>query len=215
MKIIYDDKDIIVCVKPYGLLSQGDNKGNTNAVDVLKGITNSEIYPIHRLDKTTGGVMVFAKNQKSAAALSAQITDGRFNKEYLAVVGGVPKENAGELLDLLYFDRAKNKSYVVKRKRSGVKEARLYYQTLDTKKIKESDCSLLKIKLFTGRTHQIRVQFASRGLSLVGDRRYGSQMEATDIALWSYNLSFYHPVSNEPLSFNEPPQNSIFEYFEI
>lgn len=215
MKIVYIDEDIIVCIKPYGLLSQADNKGNSNAVDILKEMTNSSVYPVHRLDKTTGGVMVFARNSGSAAKLSNQIQNGSFNKEYLAVINGIPDEKEATLDDLLYFDRAKNKSYVVKRKRAGVKEARLEYHLLDSKKIKESDCSLLRIKLFTGRTHQIRVQFASRGMSLCGDRRYGAKDEFNNIALWSHILSFLHPESNEPLCFKEQPQSEIFEYFDI
>ncbi len=215
MKIVYKDKDIIVCVKPFGLLSQADSKGNSNAVDILSEMTKSNIYPVHRLDKTTGGVMVFARNSDSAAKLSAQIAEGKFVKEYLAVVNGRPEREEAILCDLLYFDRAKNKSYVVGRKRTGVKEAKLEYHLLDSKKIKEKTCSLLKIKLFTGRTHQIRVQFASRGMSLCGDRRYGAKDDFNNIALWSHSLSFLHPVSNEPLSFKELPDSEIFKYFEI
>ncbi len=215
MKIIYMDEDIIVCVKPFGLLSQADNKGNSNAVDVLCEMTKSNIYPVHRLDKTTGGVMVFARNSDSAAKLSVQIAEGKFIKEYLAVINGRPEREEDVLCDLLYFDRSKNKSYVVGRKRAGVKEAKLGYRLLDSKKIKERDCSLLKIKLFTGRTHQIRVQFASRGMSLCGDRRYGAKDDFNNIALWSHSLSFLHPESNKPLSFKEPPQSEIFRYFDI
>lgn len=214
MNIIYKDEDIIVCVKPHGVLSQGDSKGSKSAVDILKEITNSDIYPVHRLDKTTGGVMVFALNSTAAANLSEQITKGVFNKEYLAVIQGKPQKS-GNLKDLLYFDRNKNKSYVVKKKRLGVKEAELEYTLIESKKIKESECSLVKVKLMTGRTHQIRVQFASRGMSLCGDRRYGGSALCENIALWSYSLSFHHPVSNQLLNFKEPPQNEIFEYFSI
>ncbi len=214
MNIIYRDEDIIVCVKPYGVLSESDSRGSESAIDILKEIANSNVYPVHRLDKTTGGVMVFALNSTAAANLSAQITKGEFNKEYLAVIKGEPQE-AGNLKDLLYFDRRKNKSYAVKRKRAGVKEAELEYTLIESKKIKESECSLVKVKLVTGRTHQIRVQFASRGMSLCGDRRYGGIGICQNIALWSYSLSFRHPTNKEVLNFTAPPQNEIFEYFSI
>ena len=215
MKIIYKDEDIIVCMKPYGVLSQGDSKGSKSAVDILKEMTNSDVYPVHRLDKTTGGVMVFALNSNAAAKLSAQITKGDLKKEYLAVIEGKPQDEEGVLKDLLYFDKSKNKSYVVKKKRAGVKEAELQYALIESKKIKENQCSLLKIKLITGRTHQIRVQFASRGMSLCGDRRYGGTNICENIALWSHSLSFNHPKSNEYLNFTQSPQNEIFEYFSI
>ena len=215
MNIIYKDEDIIVCIKPYGILTQSDSKGNKSAVDILKEITNSDIYPVHRLDKTTGGVMVFALNPAAAANLSQGITNGMFNKEYLAVISGKPDEAQGVFNDLLYFDRNKNKSYVVKRKRAGVKNAELEYTLIESKKIKESECSLVKIKLMTGRTHQIRVQFASRGMSLCGDRRYGGSDICENIALWSHSLSFYHPVSKELLNFTAPPENEIFKYFSM
>ena len=215
MKILYKDEDIIVCVKPYGMLSQSDNKGNISAVDVLSEMTKLNIYPVHRLDKTTGGVMVFAFSSVSASKLSSQITDGRFKKEYLAVVSGKVEREEDELCDLLYFDRVKNKSYIVKRKRAGVKEARLKYKLIESKKIKEREYSLLKIRLFTGRTHQIRVQFASRGMWLSGDKRYGAKDDFKNIALWSESLSFNHPITNQPLYFKEMPQGEIFEYFNI
>lgn len=215
MNIIYKDEDIIVCVKPYGMLSQSDNIGNKSAIDTLEEITNKDVFPVHRLDKTTGGVMVFAFNSKAAANLSAQITKKQFLKEYLAVIEGVPQENSDVFEDLLYFDRGKNKSYVVKKKRAGVKEAQLNLTLIESKKIKERECSLVKVKLITGRTHQIRVQFASRGMSLCGDRRYGGNNLCENIALWSYSLSFYHPASKELVNFTVPPQNEIFEYFQI
>ena len=133
----------------------------------------------------------------------------------MAVIEGVPQENSDVFEDLLYFDRGKNKSYVVKKKRAGVKEAQLNLTLIESKKIKERECSLVKVKLITGRTHQIRVQFASRGMSLCGDRRYGGNNLCENIALWSYSLSFYHPASKEFVNFTVPPQNEIFEYFQI
>ena len=154
------------------------------------------VYPVHRLDRDTMGLMVFAKSKEAAAFLSAQM-EKSFAKEYLARCEGVPPEQ-GELIDLLYHDRGKNKTYVVKRKRMGVKEARLSYEVLS----RSEGSSLLRVRLFTGRTHQIRVQFSSRGYPLLGDKKYGAKTGG-DLQLWAYRLRFVHP-KGETLNFTLP-----------
>lgn len=171
------------------------------------------IYPVHRLDRTTQGVMVYALTENAARRLSAMIQQGRVEKTYLAVVEGVPEQARGEYTDLLYFDRRKNKSYVVKRERKGVKQARLQYEVLQTIEHEGQRLSLLKIQLLTGRTHQIRVQFASRKMPLVGDRRYGSHIPADHIQLCAARLSFSHPVTGEEMCFSYDPTDEFYRLF--
>lgn len=197
MEIIFQDKDIVVAIKPPEILSQSDERGRANAVGVLKEMTGSEIFPVHRLDKGVGGVMVFAKNTRAAAELSNQVSDRTMEKTYLAVVHGEIAENSGRLEDMLFFDRGKNKSFVVKRERRGVKKAVLDYECLE----KAEGKSLVRVKLITGRTHQIRVQFSSRGYPLYGDRRYGARDEEKNIALLSKEISFLHPKTGERMTF--------------
>ena len=197
MKIIFEDNDILVAIKPPEILSQGDEKGRANAVDILSEMTGSEVFPVHRLDKGVGGVMVFAKNAKAAAELSRQVSDRTMEKTYLALLHGELTEERGRLEDLLFFDRGKNKSFVVKRERRGVKKALLDYECLE----KAEGKSLVRVKLITGRTHQIRVQFSSRGYPLFGDRRYGARDEEKNIALLSKEISFVHPRTGERMTF--------------
>lgn len=197
MEIIFEDRDIVVAIKPPEILSQGDEKGRANAVDVLSEMTGSEIFPVHRLDKGVGGVMVFAKNAKAAAELSRQASDRTMEKTYLALLHGEIVEESGRLEDLLFFDRGRNKSFVVKRERRGVKKALLDYECLS----KGEGKSLVRVKLITGRTHQIRVQFSSRGYPLFGDRRYGARDEEKNIALLSKEISFLHPRTGERMTF--------------
>lgn len=184
VKILHEDGQLLVCVKPRGVLSAADPSGKENMQALL---SPREIFPVHRLDREAWGLMVFAKTKEAAAFLSSQMGEG-FEKEYLAVCEGVPEE-AGELTDLLYHDRVKNKTYTVKRKRAGVREARLSYRRLSS----ENGRSLLQIRLHTGRTHQIRVQFASRGFPLVGDKKYGAATGGP-LQLCSCLLSFPHPA---------------------
>ncbi|MBQ8504615.1 MAG: RluA family pseudouridine synthase [Clostridia bacterium] len=198
MKILFEDEHIIVCVKERGLLSQ-DGNGKASMVDKLSEYTGSVIYPVHRLDKDVAGVMVYAKSQKAAANLSAQVSDRRMKKEYLAIVHG--EADKGTMEDLLFFDRSKNKSFVVKKERRGVKKALLSYETLERK----ADKSLVRVSLHTGRTHQIRIQFASRKMPLFGDRRYGGKDDEKTIALWSCRISFEHPESKKVMEFELLP----------
>lgn len=206
MEIIFEDNDIVVAIKPPEILSQGDEKGRKNAVDLLKEMTGSDIFPVHRLDKGVGGVMVFAKNSRAAAELSRQVSDRTMEKTYLALLHGEIAEEKGRLEDLLFFDRGKNKSFVVKRERRGVKKALLDYECLG----KGEGRSLVRVKLITGRTHQIRVQFSSRGYPLFGDRRYGARDEEKDIALMSKEISFLHPKTGERMRFQADKTIKVF-----
>lgn len=207
MEILYEDKNIIFCVKPSGVLSQGDGKGRENMPALLSEICGCEIFPVHRLDMEVGGVMVFAKNSQAAAKMSELTASHEdFKKEYLAVVEGTPAQN-GVLEDLLYHDKNKNKTYVVKRERRGVKKAKLSYEVLATQKDGERELSLVKVRLYTGRTHQIRVQFASRGYPIAGDRRYGASNADSKIHLFSHKIEFVSPFCKSVLSFSATPEN--------
>ena len=207
MKIIFEDESIIVCIKPMGILSQADSKGGQSMITLLEEHTKGVIYPLHRLDKEVGGVMVYAKTKFAAAILSNDIAEQKFKKEYLALIHGKPDEK-GEMVDLLFKDSKKNKSFVVKKERRGVKKASLEYELINS----NDELSVVKILLHTGRTHQIRVQFASRKMPLVADRKYGAKDEFNEIGLWSYRISFVHPKSKEAVSFCAEPQNIIKEY---
>ncbi len=200
MKILYQDAHMVVCIKPAGLLSQADSQGGESAVSRLEAQFGS-IFPVHRLDKETGGVMVFARTQTAAAALSKAVQENKLKKEYLALLPGLPEAAAGELEDILFHDRAKNRTYVVDRLRKGAKPAKLAYRVLE-----QTDAGVLvQVRLFTGRTHQIRVQFASRKLPLLGDRKYGSR-EKVPMALWAWRLTLPHPKTGEVLCFAALPE---------
>ena len=201
MKILFEDENIVVCIKQRGVVSQADSTGKESMITLLSDITNSEIFPLHRLDREVGGVMVYAKNKKSAANISRQITDKTFKKEYIALVHGTPDTDKGEMHDLLFKDSKKNKSYVVKRERKGVKSALLEYEIIE----KNENYSKVLVSLHTGRTHQIRVQFASRKMPLIGDKKYGANDDSKILCLWSYKISFYHPISKEKLVFFYDP----------
>lgn len=208
MEILYEDSSVIVAVKPRGVLSQSDKDGGESMVTRLCEHTGGEIFPVHRLDKETGGVMVYAKTKSAAAKLSRDISEHRFYKEYLALVHGVPKENSGTLCDLLFHDKAKNKSYAVKRERKGVKKAELYYEVLEAKEKDGEKYSLLSVVLHTGRTHQIRVQFAARKMPLKGDRKYGAQDNEKKLGLWAAKIKFTHPETGQKLEFSAQERSS-------
>ena len=187
MEILYSDKDLVVLVKPVGMDSEHE----------VPAAFGGEIYPIHRLDKNVGGVMVYAKTKTAAAALSKAVQEGTMVKEYVATVHGAPPVE-GDWEDLLWKDSAKNKVFVVKRERKGVKKARLEY-----KRLTEGETSLVRVRLHTGRSHQIRVQFSSRGFSLVGDHKYGSRDEKNEPMLFSCCLTF--PYKGKDLRFEKLP----------
>lgn len=187
IQVIFKNNNYIVCIKPIGVSSQKSE--GQNMIDILSDITESDIYPVHRLDTAVSGVMVYAKNSKTASYLSKLIQNGDFNKEYLAVIHGVPEKSSDLLVDLLFKDSKKNKSFVVKRERKGVKKASLEYTVLSTVEINGKTCSLVHIKLHTGRSHQIRVQFSSRKMPLYGDGKYGGK-DNDNIALYSYRVGF-------------------------
>lgn len=200
-EILYADAAVAVVVKPAGVLSQGDAEDAMPAL--LQKRLGGAIFPVHRLDQPTGGVMVYARTQDAAAKLSAQMQSEAFGKEYLAVLDGTPEPAEGEMHDLLFFDRQKGKSYAVRRKRAGVKDARLAYRVL----AQAEGLTLVRVRLYTGRTHQIRVQFSSRGWPLTGDGKYGSRNNRCAPALWSAELHFAHPVTGETLIFrSQPPE---------
>lgn len=184
--IIFEDENIVVCIKPVGVISQSD--GKEDMCFVLKEQLKCNIFPVHRLDTAVGGTMVFAKNSHTASDMSKQINDGVLKKEYLAVIAGKPEKDSDILTDLLFKDSSKNKTFVVRRERRGVKKASLEYKSLCT----SDNMTLIKVLLHTGRTHQIRVQFASRKLPLLGDGKYGSRNNNCNIALWSYAVSFFY-----------------------
>lgn len=191
MDILYSDKQIIVCIKPVGLDSEAEVPA------ALKEQFGGELFPIHRLDKNVGGVMVYARTKQAAAQLSKAVQEGSMVKEYVAMVHGTPPDT-GDWEDLLWKDAKKNKVFVVKRQRGGVKKARLEFTRLS-----EGEQSLVRIRLHTGRSHQIRVQFSSRGFPLVGDHKYGSRDERTAPMLFSCKLTF--PYRGERKEFEAMP----------
>ena len=183
IEILENGLDTVLCVKPVGVSAQGD--GADCLPKLLASQLGCEVFPVHRLDQAVGGVMVFAKTPSTAARLSKAVQEGTMQKEYLAVLEKRPEADSGTLEDLLYHDRFKNKTYVVNRERKGVKRAKLSYRILAEI---DGRC-LVHVRLYTGRTHQIRVQFASRGCPLVGDGKYGGRVKANAPALWSYALT--------------------------
>ena len=191
MELLYTDHHIVVCVKPVGLDSEAEVPA------ALKEQLGGEIFPIHRLDKNVGGVMVYARTKQAAAALSKAVQEETMVKEYVAMVHGTPPEE-GDWEDLLWKDSRKNKVFVVKRPRGGVKKARLEF-----KRLTDGVTSLVHVRLHTGRSHQIRVQFASRGFPLVGDHKYGSRDEKTAPMLFSCRISF--PYQGETKVFEKMP----------
>ena len=203
MELIYQDRDIVVCVKPPRVLSTDEPGGLPELVRKALGDENANVRTVHRLDRTVSGLMVLARSKKAAAELSRQIREGEFHKEYLAVVHGAPAEKNGTLRDLLLRNKAERKTYIVTELGKDVQEAVLHYQTLR----EANGMSRVRIQLETGRTHQIRCQFSGRGLPLVGDRKYSLLEDDCEIALWSYRLSFRHPYTGKEIEFVlEPPQ---------
>ena len=209
IEILYKDKYILVCRKPAGLLCEGEGRDSLPAL-LSERLTNTgeraDLFAVHRLDRETEGVVVFARSSTAAAKLSADIADGKWKKIYLAYLWGAPEVESGRLCDLLYYDRRLSKSFVVDRERKGVKSAELSYETVA--RSSDGKRTLVRVELGTGRTHQIRVQFASRGTPLCGDRRYGAPKESgSAIALAAVSLDIINPKTNEPMHFEIEPEN--------
>ena len=199
--IRYLDERILVCIKPSGILSTDEEGGLPQLLQEQLGLENRP-RTVHRLDRVVSGLMVLARGAKSASILSEQVMGRNFGKEYLAVIHGCPAEKKGTLTDLLGRDKARKMTYVADAPGKGVQEAVLDYEILG----KAEDMSLVRIVLHTGRTHQIRVQFASRGMPLVGERKYSTLEDPCPIALWSHRLRFDHPFTKELMEFQaEPP----------
>ena len=211
LEILYEDNHIIVVIKPVNILSQADNTGDIDMLTMVKDYIkvkynkpgNVYLGLVHRLDRPTGGIMVFAKTNKASERLSKQIRDGKFDKRYYAVIDGVLKKDEDTFYDKIL--KTKDNSSIIS---EDGKDAKLSYKLLEVK----NKLSLVDVNLYTGRHHQIRVQFASRGFSLYGDQRYGRENKK-QLALFAHYLSFYHPVSKEKLEFNTVPLYGIFKDF--
>jgi len=200
IEIIYSDESLVVCIKPAGVLSTDEDGGMPPLL--RQQLETDCVCTVHRLDRVVSGLMLLALTPEAASELSAQIRGGDFHKSYLAVVHGRPESESGRYTDLLLRDKRECRTYVVTERAKNVQEAILDYELTAS----DGGLSEVRIELITGRTHQIRCQFSSRGLPLVGDRKYGTLDDGCDIALWSHSLSFTHPVTGERMSFiKEPP----------
>jgi len=200
MEVLYMDGDVIVCIKPRRVLSTDEPGGLPELLREYLGQREADIRTVHRLDRVVGGVMVLARNAHAASELSRQIREGEFSKEYAAVVHGQTGER-GTMRDLLYRDKARKMTFVSAEPRRGAQEALLDYETL----WRAEGLSRVRVILHTGRTHQIRCQFAARGLPLVGERKYAQGEDGCELALWSEKLGFTHPGSGERMEFTHMP----------
>ena len=211
MEILYQDAEILVCLKPPRVLSTDEPGGLPELLRAALGDAAAKLRTVHRLDRVVGGVMVLARNARSASVLSRAIREGAFQKEYLAVVHGETEAEA-ELRDLVYRDKARKMTFVAQEAGKGIQEAVLRYETLG----RSGGLSLVRVALLTGRTHQIRVQFSSRGLPLAGERKYCEPRDDCGLALWSHRLRFAHPLSGEPMDFCAmPPAAFPWELFSL
>lgn len=210
MVFLYQDADIVVAVKPSRVLSTDEPGGMPELVRKTLGDQKADVRTVHRLDRVVSGLMVLARNAAAASELSRQIRENEFTKEYMAVLHGCPDRTEGTLRDLLGRDKARKMTYVADTPGKGIQEAVLDYQVL----AKTDVFSKVRIQLHTGRTHQIRVQFASRNLPLVGERKYSERNDPCEIALWSCRLAFRHPRTGETMDFfMEPPR--IYPWTEV
>lgn len=210
MEILYQDANILVCIKPARVLSTDEPGGLPGLVREALGDPKADVRTVHRLDRVVSGVMVLARNADAASELSRQIREDQFRKEYLAVVHGRPENPEGTLHDLLARDKARRMTFVAEAPGKGVQEAALSYRVLEY----ANGMSLVRVRLHTGRTHQIRVQFSSRGMPLVGERKYAVWNDPCELALWSAKIGFYHPGTGEWVEFpKEPP--AVFPWTEF
>lgn len=201
MELIYVDDAVVVCIKPSGVLSTDEPGGVPDLVRNVLGDANAQVRTVHRLDQVVSGLMVLARTETAAAELSRQIRNGEFQKEYLAVIHGCPDQREGTLRDLLYRDKARRMTMVASEPTKGVQEAILDYRVLS----REGDMTQVSVRLHTGRTHQIRVQFSSRGFPLVGEKKYSLLEDRCPIALWSHCVGFRHPVTGVYREFRKNP----------
>ena len=214
LKILYEDNHIIVVEKPVNIPSQGDKTGDEDVVRITEGDVKEKYNKpgdaylglVHRLDRPTGGVMVFAKTSKAASRLSEQIRENKFHKKYLAIVDGKMEDSKGHFEDYLYKNEKTNTSRIAKKEEKNAKFASLDYEVI--KYNEEINMSVVKVDLHTGRHHQIRVQFASRGHSLSGDQKYGTRGRGKQLALYACSLSFEHPTTKEQLTFELEPEHT-------
>lgn len=212
LNVLYEDNHIIVVVKPVNIPSQGDKTGDLDMLTIIKKYIKEkynkpgDVYLglIHRLDRPTGGVMVFAKTSKSASRLSEQVRNKEFHKKYLCIVDGKLEKDTGIFKDYLLKNERTNTSRVVSENTKNSKEAILDYEVL--KYNEEINLSVVKVNLHTGRHHQIRLQFSSRGHSLYGDQKYGIRGRGKQLALWAYYLSIIHPITKERMNFEFYPE---------
>lgn len=210
MEILYQDTDILVCIKPPRVLSTDEPGGVPELVREALGDPSADIRTVHRLDRVVSGLMVLARSAAAASELSRQIRENLFGKAYFAVLHGTPDAASGTLVDLLLRNKQERKTYVVQKMEKGVQEAVLEYWTLGS----AQGLTKVRIQLHTGRTHQIRAQFSSRQLPLVGDRKYSLNDDPCEIALWSHLLRFQHPRTGEELIFTaEPPDTYPWSLF--
>ena len=210
MEILYQDSDILVCIKPARVLSTDEPGGLPGLVREALGDPDADVRTVHRLDRVVSGVMVLARSANAASELSRQIREDQFRKEYLAVVHGKPENPEGTLRDLLARDKARRMTFVADAPGKGVQEAALSYRVLEY----ADGMSLVRVRLHTGRTHQIRVQFSSRGMPLVGERKYAVWNDPCELALWSAKIGFYHPGTGEWVEFSKEPP-AVFPWTEF
>ena len=210
MEILYQNANILVCIKPARVLSTDEPGGLPGLVREALGAPKADVRTVHRLDRVVSGVMVLARNADAASELSRQIRENQFRKEYLAVVHGRPENPEGTLHDLLARDKARRMTFVAEAPGKGVQEAALSYRVLEY----ANGMSLVRVRLHTGRTHQIRVQFSSRGMPLVGERKYAVWNDPCELALWSAKIGFYHPGTGEWVEFSKEPP-AVFPWTEF
>ncbi len=210
MEILYQNANILVCIKPARVLSTDEPGGLPGLVREALGDPKADVRTVHRLDRVVSGVMVLARSANAASELSRQIREDQFRKEYLAVVHGRPENPEGTLHDLLARDKARRMTFVAEAPGKGVQEAALSYRVLEY----ANGMSLVRVRLHTGRTHQIRVQFSSRGMPLVGERKYAVWNDPCELALWSAKIGFYHPGTGEWVEFSKEPP-AVFPWTEF
>lgn len=210
MEILYQNANFLVCIKPARVLSTDEPGGLPELVREALGDPKADVRTVHRLDRVVSGVMVLARNARAASELSRQIREDQFSKEYLAVIHGRPESPEGTLRDLLARDKARRMTFVADAPGKGVQEAALSYRVLEY----ADGMSLVRVRLHTGRTHQIRVQFSSRGMPLVGERKYAVLDDPCEIALWSAKIVFYHPETGEWAEFSKEPP-AVFPWTEF